>query len=113
MPFPKGVSGNPGGKRKALGLSRAVRKSQGLKSWAWLCKAGNEEVLERKEIGRDKDGNPITVDVVPAVKVLKEIHQLILAYCWGTPVPQGQDELERRVMQLEELLTKELGRSLQ
>ena len=42
--------------QKALGLSRAVRKSQGLKSWAWLCKAGNEEVLERKEIGKDKDG---------------------------------------------------------
>ena len=113
MPFPKGQSGNPGGRKKALGLSRAVRKSQGLKSWAWLCKAGNEEVLERKEIGRDKDGNPIMVDVVPSVKVLLDVHKLILAYTWGTPVQQGQDELERRVAEMEERLTKELGRHLQ
>lgn len=101
MPFPKGVSGNPGGRKKALGLSRAVRKSEGLKSWAWLCKAGDEQVLERKEIGKDKDGNPIMADVVPSVKALLDVHKLKLAYCWGTPVAQGADELERRVAELE------------
>jgi hypothetical protein len=85
MKFEKGKSGNPGGRKKSIGLSRAVRKSQGLKSWAWLCKAGNEEVLERKEIGKDKDGKPILVDVVPSVKVLADVHKLILAYCWGQP----------------------------
>ena len=101
MPFQKGQITNPGGRKKALGLSRAVRKSQGLKSWAWLCKAGNEEVLERKEIGRDKDGAPIIVDVVPSVKVLADVHKLILAYCWGTPVAQGQDDIEQRIAALE------------
>ena len=109
MPFPKGQSGNPGGRKKALGLSRAVRKSQGLKSWAWLCKAGNEEVLERKEIGKDKDGVPIMVDVVPSVKVLLDVHKLILAYCWGTPVQQGQDELERRVDELYQRVEAQLA----
>lgn len=69
-------------------------------------------VLERKEIGKDKDGNPIMVDVVPSVKVLMEVHKLKLSYCWGTPVAQGQDDLERRVMELEERLTKDLGRAL-
>jgi hypothetical protein len=36
MPFVKGQSGNPGGKKKALGLSRHVRASQGLETWAKL-----------------------------------------------------------------------------
>ena len=78
-----------------------MRKSQGMKSWAWLCKAGNEEVLERKEIGKDGNGNPIMVDVVPSVKVLLDVHKLILAYTWGTPVQQGQDEIEHRLAALE------------
>jgi hypothetical protein len=104
MPFAKGQSGNPGGKRKALGLSRAVRKSEGLKSWAWLCKAGDGYVLERKEIGKDKDGNPIMVDVVPSLKSLLDVHRLKLAYTWGTPTAQGTDELEKRIEQLEERL---------
>lgn len=85
MPFKPGQSGNPGGRKKSLGLSRAVRRSEGLKSWAWLCRAGDERVLERKELGEDKDGNPITVDVVPSVKVLLDVHKLKLAYCWGQP----------------------------
>ena len=50
MPFPKGVSGNPGGKRKAVGLSRAVRASEGLKTWAKLLQIRDDLVLERKEI---------------------------------------------------------------
>ena len=113
MAFKPGHSGNPGGRKKSLGLSRAVRKSEGLKSWAWLCKAGNEQVLERKQVGTDGAGNPIMVDVVPSVKTLLDVHKLILSYCWGTPVAQGQDDLERRVMELEQRLTKELGRPLQ
>ena len=112
MPFSKGTSGNPGGKRKPVGLSRAVRKSEGLKSWAWLCKAADGQVLERKEIGKDQDGNPIMVDVVPSLKVLLEVHKLKFAYCWGTPVAAGADELERRVFELEERVTKELRRPL-
>jgi hypothetical protein len=104
MAFPKGTSGNPGGRKRTLGLSRAVRRSQGLKSWAWLCKAGDGQVLERKEIGEDKDGNPIVADVVPSVKVLMDVHKLILAYTWGTPVAQGADDLERRIEEIEKQL---------
>ena len=113
MPFPKGQSGNPGGRKKTLGLSRAVRKSEGLKSWAWLCKASEGEVLERNEIGKDRGGNPIMADVVPSLKVLLDVHKLKLAYCWGTPVAQGQDELERRVIELERRLKKEVEMRVQ
>ena len=104
MAFPKGTSGNPGGRKRTLGLSHAVRRSQGLKSWSWLCKAGDGLVLERKQIGEDKDGNPIMVDVVPSVTVLANVHKLILAYTWGTPVAQGADDLERRIEEIEKLL---------
>lgn len=101
MPFIPGQSGNPGGRKKSLGLSDAVRKSAALKSWAWLCRAGDGQVLERKEIGKDKDGNPIMFDVVPSLKVLLEIHKVKLAYAWGTPVAQGADDLERRIGDIE------------
>jgi hypothetical protein len=113
MAFQPGQSGNPGGRKRSLGLSRAVRKSEGLKSWAWLCKAGDEMVLERKQAGERPDGSPIMVDVVPSVKDLLAVHKLKLSYTWGTPVQQGQDELERRVMELEKRLEQELGRRLQ
>jgi hypothetical protein len=58
-------------------------------------------------------GEPVTIDVVPSIKERREVCKLLLAYCWGTPVAQGADDLERRVMEIEERLTKELGRSLQ
>jgi len=60
-----------------------------------------------------QDDEPIAVDVVPSVKERREACKLILAYCWGTPVQSGHDELEKRVMELEQRLTKELGRPLQ
>jgi hypothetical protein len=99
MPFPKGQSPNPGGKRKPVGLSRPVRKSEGLKTWAKLLRIRDEQVLERKIIGQS-----IEVDVVPSVKVLADVCLKILAYCWGTPVAVGNDELERRIIELEERL---------
>jgi hypothetical protein len=101
MPFSPGQSGNPGGKRKALGLSRAVRKSEGLKTWAKLLAIRDDMVLERKEIGKALDGTPIMVDVVPSIKEQRETCKLILAYVWGTPVQQGQDEIEHRLAALE------------
>jgi hypothetical protein len=104
MPFPKGQSPNPGGKRKPIGLSRPVRESEGLKTWAKLLRIRDEQVLERKIIGKDSDGQPIEVDVVPSVKVLADVCFKLLAYCWGTPVPMGADELERRIIELEERL---------
>lgn len=104
MPFQPGTSGNPGGKRKPVGLSRPVRKSEGLKTWAKLLQIRDEQVLERKIIGKDDEGQPIEADVVPSVKVLADVCFKILAYCWGLPVHSGNDELERRIIELEERL---------
>ena len=101
MPFQKGQITNPGGRKKALGLSHAVRKNEGLKTWAKLLAIRDDMVLERKEIGKDDEGAPIMVDVVPSIKEQRETAKLILAYCWGTPVPQGQDEIEHRLAALE------------
>ena len=50
MPFSKGQSGNPGGKRKRLGLSQPVRASEGLKTWAKLLQIRDKEGLEAKEL---------------------------------------------------------------
>lgn len=102
MPFPKGQSGNPGGRKRTLGLSRAVRKSEGLKTWAMLLGIRDEKIREQKiEV---ENGEPVVIDVVPSIKERREACKMILAYCWGTPVAVGNDELERRVMELEERL---------
>lgn len=109
MPFQKGQSGNPTGRKKALGLSRVVRKSEGLKVWARLLDIYHAKV--REQVVDQKTGD--VYDVVPSIKEQREAVKLILGSCWGTPTQQGQDELERRVMELEERLEKELGRRLQ
>ena len=100
MPFQKGQSGNPGGRNKAIGLSRAVRTSEGLKTWAMLLDIRDEKIRQQEII--KEDGELVAVDVVPSVKERREACKLILAYCWGTPVQQGMDELERRILELEE-----------
>ena len=61
MAFSKGTSGNPGGPRKSIGLSRAVRKSEGLNSFAMLLDIRDEKI------------------VVPSVKERREACKLILA----------------------------------
>ena len=94
------------GKRKARGL---VRKSEGLKVWARLLDICHAKV--REQVVDQKTGD--VCDVVPSIKEQREAVKLILGYCWGTPTQQGQDELERRVMELAEPLEKELGRRLQ
>ena len=60
MPFKKGAewNGNRGG-RKVPGLSRPVRASQGLETWARVLRMRDELVVERKQVGVDKDGSPI------------------------------------------------------
>lgn len=83
MAFPKGQSGNPGGRKKAIGLSRAVRKSEGLKTWGMLLDIRDEKIREQKI--EWEDGEPVTIDVVPSVKERREACKLILAYCWGQP----------------------------
>jgi hypothetical protein len=59
MPFKKGAewNGNRGG-RKVPGLSRPVPASQGLETWARVLRMRDELVVERKQVGVDKDGNP-------------------------------------------------------
>lgn len=81
-----------------------MRESEGLKTWAKLLAIRDEQVLERKIVGKDSDGELIEADVVPSVKLLSDVCFKILAYCWGLPVQQGADELERRIIELEERL---------
>jgi hypothetical protein len=87
MRFQPGQSGNPGGRKKSIGLSRAVRASEGLKTWARLIRIRDDLVLERKII-KGAEGEPVEVDVVPSAKVYADVCCKILAYCWGLPVQQ-------------------------
>ena len=102
MPFQKGQSANPGGRQKALGLSRAVRESEGLKTWAKLLALRDEKIKEQTVI--KENGESVIVEVIPSARELREACKLILSYCWGLPVQQGADELERRIIELEERL---------
>lgn len=70
-----------------------------------LLQIRDSKVREAK-IERGDDGELITIDVVPSVKERREACKLILAYTWGTPVVQGADEIEQRIMELEERLSE-------
>lgn len=107
MPFAKGQSGNPGGRKRSLGLSRAVRTSEGLKTWKTLLDIRDEKIREEKV--EMHNGETVIVDVVPSVKERREACKLILAYCWGTPVAIGQDELEERIQELEQQVVNRGG----
>ena len=76
-----------------------MRTSEGLKTWKTLLDIRDEKVREEKV--EMHNGEAVTVDVVPSVKERREACKLILAYCWGTPVAIGQDELEERIEELE------------
>jgi hypothetical protein len=91
MPFQKGKSGSPGGKRKPVGLSRSVRASEGLKTWAKLLQIRDEQVLEPRW---NAEAEKMEY-VVPSVKVLADVCFKILAYTWGTPIQQADDLAER------------------
>jgi hypothetical protein len=98
MPFKPGISGNAGGRKRSLGLSRAVRRSEGLKTWAKLLALRDEKIREQTVI--KENGEAVVVEVVPSARELREACKLILSYCWGTPVAVGNDELERRIIEL-------------
>jgi hypothetical protein len=102
MAFKPGQSGNPGGRKRSLGLSRAVRRNEGLKTWAKLLALRDERIKEQTVI--KENGEAVVVEVVPSARELREACKLILLYCWGTPVAVGNDELERRIIELEERL---------
>jgi hypothetical protein len=85
MPFHKGQSGNPTGRKKALGLSRAVRKSESLKVWARLLDICHAKV--REQVVDQKTGD--VCDVVPSIKEQREAVKLILGYCWGNTDAAG------------------------
>lgn len=102
MPFKRGTSGNPGGRKRSIGLSRAVRRSEGLKTWKMLLDIRDEKIREEKVEMRN--GEPITVDVVPSVRERREVCKLILSYAWGTPAQVGQDELDQRITELEQII---------
>ena len=100
MAFKPGQSGNPGGRKKSLGLSPAVRRSEGLKTWAKLLALRDERIKEQTVI--KENGESVVIEVVPSARELREACKLILSYCWGSPIAIGADELERRIMELEE-----------
>ncbi len=102
MPYKPGQSGNPGGRERSLGLLRAVRRSEGLKTWGKLLALRDEKIKEQTVI--TENGEKIVIEVVPSARELREACKLILAYCSGTPVAVGADELERRIIELEERL---------
>src|SRR5439155_15501387 len=89
-----GQSGNRGGRKRSLGLSREVRASEGLKTWAKLLDIRDDKVREQVL----EDGKLVVV--VPSIKELREVCKLILAYTWGTPL-QASDNLEDRIKILE------------
>jgi Family of unknown function (DUF5681) len=111
MAFKPGQSGNPGGRKKPLGLSPAVRRSEGLKTWAKLLALRDEKIREQTVI--KENGESVVIEVVPSARELREACKLILAYCWGTPVAVGNDELERRILELEERLKRNQNSSWQ
>ena len=79
-----------------------MRKSEGLKTWAKWLALRDEKFKEQTVI--KENGEAVVVEVVPSAKELREACKLILSYCWGTPVQKGADELERRIVELEERL---------
>ena len=81
--FQPGQSGNPGGRKRAVGLSKAVRKSEGLKTWKMLLDIRDEKIREQKI--EFSHGESVVVDIVPSVRDRREACKLILAYCWGQP----------------------------
>jgi hypothetical protein len=95
MPFPKGISGNPNGRKKTVGLSRPVRASQGLETWARLLRMRDELVVERKQVGVDKQGEPIMLDCVLDATLYFRVLEKILAYCWGQPLQKVDFDSEQ------------------
>ncbi len=89
MPWKKGQSGNPTGRKKAWGLSREVRASQGLETWAKLLQARDGLI---KQIDTDENGKPVYA--VLDYKQWFDTCRLILAYCWGQPAQKIDFESE-------------------
>jgi hypothetical protein len=60
MPFKKGAewNGNRAG-RKVPGCRGRCEQFKGLETWARVLRMRDELVVERKQVGVDKDGNPI------------------------------------------------------
>ena len=56
----------------------------------------------REQVVDQKTGE--VYDVVPSVKEIRETCRMILAYSWGTPAQVGQDELEQRITELEQII---------
>lgn len=96
----KGQSGNPGGRKKRIGLSPAVRASEGLKTWATLLAIRDGKI--REQVVDQSTGE--TYDVVPSIKELRQVCQLILAYAWGRPSEMDQDGMLQRIKEMEERL---------
>lgn len=86
MPFQKGQSGNPHGyKTKRQWIKEQERFREAKATWKKLLQLRDDLILERKQIGTDKDGLPIVADVVPSVKDYLNCCKQILDRAIGLP----------------------------
>jgi len=79
---------------------RLVGDSEGLKTWATLLAIRDGKI--REQVVDQNTGE--TYDVVPSIKELRQVCQLILSYTWGRPSEMDQDGMLQRVKEMEERL---------
>jgi hypothetical protein len=68
MPFQKGNKANPGGRPKKSWIKDRERMREAQATWKKLLQVRDDMVLERKEVGKFPNGDPIIADVVPSVR---------------------------------------------
>jgi hypothetical protein len=105
MPFQKGQIPNPSGaKYKRQWIAEKRRIAEARKTWEFLIKLRDGMVLERKQIGTDKDGEPIMADIVPSAKDLLNCCRQIFDRAIGLPRVEGEfgmDGQDRAVLFLD------------
>jgi hypothetical protein len=93
----KGQSGNPGGRPR--GFSKRFKDKYKQKAIYTIV-----DIMEGRIDELAYDNNGVKIRVAASVKEVREAAKIVLAYTVGTPVPQGQDDYERRLAALEAVM---------